>query len=178
MTLRKRDTSPAIPGRSQTMNFKPGTAPERLVGVGFRCWFAGYQTDDINCWETGWNLFAKELGPSYAKTAVSELSCWVRLVHKKACRPINYYPFGCAGFCKDECMAISMIAASQHSECPALRSCAFALLGSSDIDGVVESATDFGNALREFGHVLSDRSICDGSFLAGLKTPHPDHAKH
>jgi hypothetical protein len=75
-------------------------------------------------------------------------------------------------------MAISMVAASQHSECPAMRSCAFALLGSSDIDGVVESATEFGNVLRDFGHVLSDQSICDSTLLGGLNTLHPNHAKH
>lgn len=178
MTLRKRDTRPDIPARRQAMRFDPVKRPERLVGIGFRCWLAGYQTDDINCWETGWNLFATELGPACAKTAITELSCWVRSVHKKACRPINYFPYGCAGFCPDECMAISMVAASQHSECPAMRSCAFALLGSSDIDGVVESATEFGNVLRDFGHVLSDQSICDSTLLSGLNTLHPNHAKH
>jgi hypothetical protein len=178
MTLRKRGTTAAISARRQNMQFNPAKRSERLVGIGFRCWLAGYQTDDINCWETGWNLFASELGPDCAKTAITELSCWVRSVHKKACRPIKYFPFGCAGFCPDECMAISMVAASQHSFCPAMRSCAFALLGSSDIDDVVETATEFGNVLRDFGHVLSDQSICDGSFLAGVDLPHSNQAKH
>lgn len=178
MTLRKRDTTLATSAQRRPMRFDPAKRPERLVGIGFRCWLAGYQTDDIKCWETGWNLFATELGPACAKAAVTELSCWVRAVHKKACRPISYYPFGCTGFCPDECMAISMVAASQHSVCPAMRSCAFALLGSSDIDGVVESATDFANVLSDFGHVLSDQSICDGYLLARLGTQHPNHAKH
>jgi len=178
MTLRKRDTTSVIQARRQNMRFNPVKRPERLVGIGFRCWLAGYQTDDINCWETGWNLFASELGPACAKTAVTELSCWVRSVHKHACRPITYYPFGCAGFCVDECMAISMVAASQHSVCPAMRSCAFALLGSSDIDGVVKSATDFANVLSDFGHVLSDKSICDATVLAGMNVQGSSAGKH
>lgn len=178
MTLRKRGPAPSATEGRRSMSFDPVKRAERLVGVGFRCWLAGYQTDDINCWETGWNLFAAELGPNCAKTAITELSCWVRSVHKTACRPINYYPFGCTGYCPDECMAISMVAASQHSVCPAMRSCAFALLGSSDIDGVVEAATEFGNVLRDFGHVLSDNSICEGNVLTGNNSLHPNHARH
>lgn len=178
MTLRKRGSAPAAPERRQHMRFDPAKRPERLVGIGFRCWFAGYQTGDISCWETGWNLFATEFGPACAKAAVTELSCWVRAIHRHARRTIICYPFGCSGFCQDECIAISMVAACQHSACPAMRSCAFALLGSSDIDGVVESTTDFANVLRELGHVLSDQSICDASLLSRLDMPHPNLAKH
>ena len=168
MTLRKRSTAPVTRAPRQAMWFDPSKRAERLVGIGFRCWLSGYQTDDINCWETGWNLFARELGTDCAKAAVTELSCWVRAVHNKACWPISCYPYGCAGFCTDVCVAISMVAACQHSQCPAMRSCAFALLGSSDIDGVVESATDFANVLSGFGHVLSNKSICDVTALTGL----------
>lgn len=53
---------------------------EWLVGVGFRCWLAGYDTGDIACWETGWNAYARVLGTERAKRAVTELACWVRAV--------------------------------------------------------------------------------------------------
>ena len=178
MTLRKNNAAAAITERRQAMRFNPAKGPERLVGIGFRCWLAGYRTDDINCWETGWNMYARELGPACAKAAITELSCWVRAVHQQSCRLINYYPFECSGFCADECVAISMVAACQHSKCPAMRSCAFALLGSSEIDGVVESATDFANVLSGFGHILSDTSICHSSVLAGLDMPVSSAGKH
>lgn len=145
--------------------FNPAYKTERLVGIGFRCWLAGYDTADISCWETGWNYYANELGAADAKIAVSELACWVRNLRKSSCRKISYYPYGCQGFCKDECVAISMVAASQHSACPAMRACAFALLGSSDIDGVVDSAISFASVLSASGHMLSDRSICDATTL-------------
>lgn len=168
MTLRKRGGPPAAPTRPRPPHFDPARAPERLVGVGFRCWLAGYDNCDIDCWETGWNYYARELGVARAKTAVTELSCWVRAVRETACRKIAYYPYGCTGFCRDECVAISLVAASQHSACPAMRACAFALLGSSDIDGVVDSAENFASVLSDAGHVLSDRSICDATLLNGL----------
>ena len=112
------------------------TGAEWLVGVGFRCWLAGYDTGDIACWETGWNAYARVLGAERAKRAVTELACWVRAVRTSASRKIEYYPFGCAGFCRDECMAISLIAASQHHRCPAMRACALALTGSSLVEPV------------------------------------------
>ncbi|GAB4226713.1 MAG: hypothetical protein Kow0032_04770 [Methyloligellaceae bacterium] len=165
MTLRKHSArrQPA-PHGAWPGHYLPGKA-ERLVGIGFRCWLAGYDTADISCWETGWNHYARELGVSAAKTAVTELACWVRSMREASCRKLAYYPYGCSRFCRDECIAMSMVAASQHSACPAMRACAFALLGSSAIDGVVDSTTSFASALAATGHVLCDRSICDATSL-------------
>lgn len=167
MTLRKRnDGMPSTPSHG-TMRTGAIRTPERLVGIGFRCWLAGYETSDINCWETGWNFYARELGTRQAKSAITELACWVRTVRETACRKISYFPHGCTGFCPDECMAISMVAASQHSACPAMRACAFALLGCSDVDDVVDSAANFAAVLSDSGHTLSNQSICDATLLAG-----------
>ena len=68
------------------------TGAEWLVGVGFRCWLAGYDTGDIACWETGWNAYARALGTERAKRAVTELACWVRAVRASASRKIEYAP--------------------------------------------------------------------------------------
>ena len=65
------------------------TGAEWLVGVGFRCWLAGYDTGDIACWETGWNAYARVLGAERAKRAVTELACWVRAVRASASRKIG-----------------------------------------------------------------------------------------
>lgn len=147
--------------------------PERLVGIGFRCWLAGYQTGDIACWEEAWNTYAAELGPACAKVAVTELACWVRTISQYALRPIEVFPAPCTTFCRDECMAVSMIAASQHSVCPALRACAFALLENSAIDEVVEGAQNFADALRGVDVVLSQAAILDAmAMTVGNATSH------
>jgi hypothetical protein len=135
------------------------TGPARLVGIGFRCWLAGYQTGDIACWETAWDTFAGELGSQRAKVAVTELACWVRSITYNAQRPIEVFPHPCATFCRDECMAVSMIAAGQHGQCPALRACAFALLQTSDVDAVVDGAQAFAGALRDIDLVLPPMAI-------------------
>jgi hypothetical protein len=132
---------------------------ERLVGVGFRCWLAGYDTGDIACWETGWNEYARALGSSRAKRAVTELACWVRAVRASAARKIEYSPVGCAAFCADECMAISLIAASQHHRCPAMRACALALTGSVLVEPVIDAANAFADVLQEADQLLSPETV-------------------
>lgn len=147
-------------GKAGRRTYVPArSGAEWLVGVGFRCWLAGYDTGDIACWENGWNEYNRVLGPSYAKRAVTELACWVRAVRSTASRKIEYYPFGCAAFCADECMAISLIAASQHHRCPAMRACALALTGSDLVDPVIDSANAFADALHEADQRLSQEAV-------------------
>lgn len=133
----------------------PPSGAEWLVGVGFRCWLAGYDTGDIAYWENGWNAYQRTLGAERARRAVTELACWVRAVRASASRKIEYSPFGCPGFCADECLAISLIAASQHHRCPAMRACALALTGSELVDPVLDAANGFADALHEADQCLS-----------------------
>jgi hypothetical protein len=129
--------------------------PERLVGLGFRYWLDGYRTGDISNWEKAWCTYSSVMGASAAKTAVTELSCWVRAIHSHSHRPLETSAVDCASFCRDECVAISMIAACQHQACPAMRACAFALLGCSLIDEVVHVAEAFAETMRGADQVLS-----------------------
>src|SRR5215468_964794 len=143
----------------------PRTGAEWLVGVGFRCWLAGYETGDISYWENGWNEYARALGTERAKRAVTELACWVRAVRASASRKIEYSPFACPGFCADECLAISLIAASQHHRCPAMRACALALTGSELVDPVLQTANAFADALDQADQRLSTEAVA--ALMAG-----------
>jgi hypothetical protein len=129
--------------------------PERLVGVGFRLWLSGLKTGDIRFWEQAWCTYSSCMGPDVARAAVSELASWVRLIKCHSQRELQTATAGCDGFCRDECVAISMIAACQHNACPAMRACAFTLLGCSVIDEVVEVAENFAHTLQDADHVLS-----------------------
>lgn len=138
----KRDAAP----RGQRLQELTGA--ERLTGLGFRCWLAGYQNGSMTSWEEAWNLYAQELGPVAARAAIRDLSCWVRAVSGHAQREIEICPAQCDRFGHDECLAVSMIAAAQH-DCPAVKACAFALLGSQQFDEVITSASRFAAVLRE-----------------------------
>jgi len=105
--------------------------PERLVGLGFRYWLKGFRTGDISCWERAWCAYSNALGVTAAKGVVTDLSCWVSAINRHARRDLETAAVDCERFCRDECIAIEMISACQHAACPAMRACAFALLGCS-----------------------------------------------
>lgn len=158
MSFHKRNDK-QIAGRVLQKRIIPLSGAERLVGLGFRCWLAGYDTGNISCWENGWNEYARALGAERAKRAVTELACWVRAVRASAARKIEYCPVDCPGFCADECMAISLIAASQHHRCPAMRACALALIGSDLVDPVIDTANAFADALQDADQRLSPDAV-------------------
>lgn len=139
---------------------------ERLIGLGFRYWVAGYKFGDIDRWEDAWRIYSGALGPNAARTAVSELSAWVRAVSAAARREIEVCHGDGACFCRDESLALSMIAACQHNTCPAMRACAFALIESSLIDEVVHHAETFAVTMRGLDQVLSPGLIVNAAAYA------------
>ena len=143
--------------------------PERLVGFGFRCWLRGLRTGDAGLWQLAWREYSNALGPPAARPVVERLSGWVLAVECEAARRIDTHPPDCLGFCRDECLAISMVAACQHNACPALRACAFALLGAAEVGRCVDSAASFAAELAQVDQRLSPASIYDA--LAVIPAP-------
>jgi hypothetical protein len=142
--------------------------PERLVGLGFRLWSLGTLQGEIGCWERAWNLYAERLGAGNARRAVTDLSLWVAAVNRSAAREIEVFPEPCRSFCRDECLAVSMIAACQQDTCPAVLAYAFALAESEGRDAVLSAAQRFAATLADLDHRLSPHSIATG---LGSMTP-------
>ncbi len=139
------------------------TSAELLVGYGFRGWISGYQTGDISHWERVWCLYSNLLRPSSARVCVGYLSSWAKSVQASSRRRVEVADIAASGFCRDECLAISMIAASQHSTCPAMRACAFALIDSAMVDDVVTNAETFAITMRSQDKVVSPRWIVNAN---------------
>ena len=148
------------------------TGPQRLVGLGFRYWLTGIRHGDISCWERAWCAYSSAMGPAAAKSAVTDLSCWVKAISHHAQRPLTTSPVDCDRFCRDECTAIAMIAACQHNACPAMRACAFSLLGCSLIEEVVQGAESFAATMRDVDQVLPASLMHSSSLLAMTPASH------
>ncbi|MCB1521775.1 MAG: hypothetical protein KDJ37_14535 [Hyphomicrobiaceae bacterium] len=136
---------------------------EALVGLGFRGWISGYQSGDVSCWEEVWRLYSGLLGPKRGEAAVSALASWSKSVADAARNPISVHPLSTCGFCRDECLAISMIAACQHNTCPAMRACAFALIENSMVDEVLHHAGTYALTLRSVEHIVSPSWIVNAN---------------
>jgi hypothetical protein len=163
--------------RSVVAPLSQAKTPERLVGVGFRCWISGYRHGDIRCWETAWNLYSRELGARSGRIALSGLSQWVRKLRNSAGREIVALSPGCASFCRDECIAISMIAAAQHKVCPALRACVFAMIESSAVEAVMEETNSFAFTLSKLDQHLAPSWITMAALCLEADC-HPAPTKH
>lgn len=137
--------------------------PERLVGLGFRYWMLGCSNGDVACWERAWSLYVGHFGIAGARVAVEHLSHWVLTVNRAAIRPIEVSPANCNSFCRDECIAVSMIAACQQQTCPAMRACAFALAECTMLDGVLDGAQAFADTMLSLDQALSPASIVNAA---------------
>lgn len=160
MTNLNRSTPPVAGTPASNVISLNARVPERLVGVGFRCWLTGFTTGDIACWEEAWNAFSTTLGNDRAKALLLDLSQFVRAVSATTERPINVQRPGCSGFCRDECLAISIIAACQHDARDALASSACALIGSDSIGDTLLCAQTFACGMRAANQLLSADSVC------------------
>jgi hypothetical protein len=123
---------------------------EAMVGFGFRCWLSGYRGCEPS-WQRCWSYYCEELGCARAQAAISALSSWVNTVRCHALREIELLPPECPSFCRDECLAVTLVAASEHRACPALQLCAHLLLGASDIAPALASAYRFNHVLAGCG---------------------------
>lgn len=140
---------------------------ELLVGFGFRGWIAGYQTGDVGCWERVWRLYSNLITPKRAQVVVGNLAAWTKSVSAAARRRVEVSPLEHCAFCRDECLAISMIAACQHNTCPAMRACAFALIESSLVDDVLHHAGTFALTMRSLDKVVSPQWIVNANTFIG-----------
>lgn len=132
---------------------------EWLVGLGFRCWLSGYHNRTIASWETCWTHYCRALGSHNARAAMTDLSNWVDSVRCHALRDIELCAYECPSFCEDEKLAISLIAASAHGGCPALRACAAALLGTERVEPVLKTAAHFAITLETSGVTFGPASL-------------------
>lgn len=146
--------------------------PERLVGRCFRLGMATLATGDVLPMELAWQELADAAGADAADPLACDLSCFIEAVGASAARRIETLPAGCPGFCRDECLAISIIAASQHGACPALKACAFALLASSRVETVLTRAEHFARRLKGAGQRLACNSVCNAAALVDPSLHH------
>lgn len=130
----------------------PGFVPcvpeqARAVALGFRHWMLGLTTADIDAWQCAWEMYASQFGVDGARQTVGCLSKWVGAVSETSCRDVEVFPEDCSSFCRDECLAVSLIAACQHKDHRAAQLAAQALLASPAVDEVLSAAHEFADAL-------------------------------
>jgi hypothetical protein len=137
--------------------------PERLVIEGYRRWMGGYDSGQVECWEQAWDLYAEELGSAAAGPTLMAMAGWVRSLRRSTSRPMSFFPYNSCHLCRDECLVIAMVAASQHRNSEIVGRAASALTGAQSLGGCLGACQRFaikldhsGNRLMQVPHEVLD----------------------
>lgn len=128
--------------------------PERLVVEGYRRWMAGYETGSIAPWELAWSFYVNELGDADGRRAVSDLSSFVRALRGCAGCPLRIFPFGAKGLCREECLAVGLVAACQHNDVTLRGCCISGLGGCARSNEIADAASRYAATLMDLGQAL------------------------
>lgn len=128
--------------------------PERLVLEGFRRWITGYASGDLRHWEEAWNLHAASLGPRDARLVVDRLARFVRTVRDWSVCPIACFPGGCRHLCRQECFALTMVAAAQNHDLDCLAAAMRHLLDPDGHEEAMLPALAYAEAMKEHDLLL------------------------
>ncbi len=144
------------------------------IGRAFRSGILALNGHRIEAWSFAWQELAALTGGEEADILLEGMADFVEAVDSCAGRPIAVLPSGCPGLCRDECLAVSMVAASQIGACPALKACAYALLRCSRIERPIETADRLAQQLQCFGAVLSADYVCNAAAMLAQTSERPN----
>lgn len=144
---------------------RPDFRVAQMVGRSFRCGILARREASGLSWSYAWQEIAGLAGPSHADGLVTALGAFVESVDRTAARRIQVLPKGCPGLCRDEYLAVSIIAASQLSACPAMKACVYALIDCANVESCMHTAGSFSAALRDAGQSLPRDVVCNALAL-------------
>jgi hypothetical protein len=148
---------------------------EHLVGIGFRCSLVCLRTGDVGLAGRACQRLRDALDAGRLTTdLVAPFTAWALAVEANAARPVTILPVDAGGFCTDECLAISLVAACQNNACPALTACALALLGTPDDGRVIAATREVADALREANALLDLAAVVETDGFAKPTAPSTD----
>lgn len=132
---------------------------ERLVGMGFRYWVRGLEENDGSYFDSCSRHYIENFGLKNGVVLATRLGFWVSALTRVKRRRFDTLQPEAAGFSHDEVVAISVIAASQHAECPALQACLFAITEAQEFKAAVQASADFADGLIDAGQILRPETI-------------------
>lgn len=130
-----------------------------FVGKGFRFWLTGLRTGELVHWERAFLLAEEKIERDAARNISRDFSQWVRLLSECSRRDLRVLPPNSRCFCRDECVAMAVIAAHQHKACPAIQACAMTLLECEPSSDVVALSESLADQLSAADQVLSSSAM-------------------
>ena len=128
--------------------------PEVLVLEGYRGWLAGFDSGSVVPWEMTLALYEELLGGASGRHVAAELSNFVRTLRRCAACPLRSFPIGSRYVCRDECLALGLVAGLQHDDEGAALACLSAMACPALASGVAIAAASYADAMAAARHYL------------------------
>ena len=131
-----------------------------MVGIAFRCALVCLrpgQGDDV-C-RASCRLFELVEACALPPRLIGEFTGWALAIEASAVRAVSLRPIDSLDLCSDERLAAALVAACQYDECPALRSCAAALLGSENVGRTLGATRIVAKTLRASQFMLTTVAV-------------------
>lgn len=128
--------------------------PERLVIYSCRSAMAGYEHGDPSCWDQLWRDLCNDCGLERACNLAGPLQHFVQALRACSEAGLTFYPRACRWVCRHECLALSLLAGSQHGDAAACSYCLDALAQGGQVKELALAA-----------QLLARRLLADGLAL-------------
>ncbi len=145
---------------------------ENLFFAQFRAWMAGYCSRDIFAWDFAWDALRRFVCEESAKALYSEFHLFARTLNARPGRAIEWRPDVCRCLCRDEYLALRLVAASQCGDVASEFSAASELLGTDQVHALLMASRSLAQALKVRRFVLSPIRRADGPHEASARLLH------
>jgi hypothetical protein len=92
---------------------RPG---ESLFMLAYRCWHAGFDYGDAECWQYAWTALSNALGTHEARPLLSATEDFVRTLRAVSQARLDYFPPPCCRMSDSERRVLALLAALQTDE--------------------------------------------------------------
>jgi hypothetical protein len=92
---------------------RPG---ESLFMLAYRCWHAGFDYGDAECWQYAWSALSNALGTREARPLLGATEDFVRTLRAVSRARIDYFPPPCCRMSDSERHVLELLAALQTDE--------------------------------------------------------------
>lgn len=128
---------------------------EHLFFAQYRYWMAGYATRDTFCLDCAWDVLLRFVGQDSAKVLYGEFHLFTRILSKQARRTVGWRPDVCRCLCRDEYLALRLVAASQQGDLEQEIFAATDLLGADTVHALLRASRSLAQALKGRRFVLA-----------------------
>ena len=89
---------------------------DSLLMLAYRCWHAGFDYGDAECWQYAWTVLSSTLCPGKARHLLAAIEDFVRCLRLVSQRSPEYYPPPCCRMSASERQVLELLAALQAGE--------------------------------------------------------------